>query len=561
MWDYIDSKRQRSVSRRRLLQSAGAASLVGLAGCSGGGGTSTTDGAGDETEDTGTSSGSADTQTGSDDTESVLRVAQVKSPAGWDPILQLGGPASIVGERFYSNLYTYGEKTDIVEGDLVTGMPDTEKDGKRWIVEIVDDATFHNGDPVTAEDVAYSFRQPIEEETRMATTYSMVDTIEAVDERTVQFDLKYPSGAFVDGLAQMGIVPKSVRESDPQAFELKSPVGSGPFKFVDWKENEYTYLEKWDDYWGEREPNIDRVEYVPIKEPTTRLTKFKSGDTQLMQGVPPRLYSSVKSISDAEIHQTPALSYRYLTFNLKEGETTKPKVREAIDSVFSMDQFVSKFVDPAGVRQYQPIPIPTAKAWDMPLEEFESMAVGKDIDKAKSLFEEAGVPDDWKCKILSPPDNVRENLCISVANGIKEAGYKAEVQRLDWGTFLEKFASGEKVDYQMYALGWSVSPDPDYQMYGMYHESGAGTNQGHFWSDDDVMEMIEESRRSTSRERRRELYIEIQKEIIDQRVQIPGWNLKEIWAAKNSVKDFSVHPIPGQNPRLVTPYNNVSLEQ
>jgi peptide/nickel transport system substrate-binding protein len=570
MVERSDATGSRRLPRRRVLQTIGGASIVGLAGCSGGGGSDGGTGDGGDGGDTGSTDESTPTETETETETSdessggqsggTLQVAQVKSPADWDPVLQLGGPAAIIGERFYSNLYTYDEGTTVVPDDLATGMPETERDGARWIVEIVDDARFHNGDPVTAEDVAYTFRAPIEEETRMATTYSMVDSIEVIDETTVQFDLDYPYAAFAGSLAQMGIVPKSVRESDPQAFNTSSPVGSGPFRFVDWTENEYTYLERWDDYWGEKDPNLDRVEWTPIPEPTTRLTEFKSGGIHLMQGIPPKLYSTVTSMGDAEVHETPALSYRYLTFNLNEGQTTKPKVREAIDRTFSMDQFVEKFVAPAGVRQYQPIPIPTAEAWDMPIEEFESMAVGKDIDRAKSLFEEAGVPSGWTCTLLSPPDDVRENLCVTVANGIKEAGYDAEVQRLDWGTYLETFASGNKADYQMYALGWSVTPDPDYQMYSMYHSSGAGSNHGHYWSDESIMEKIEESRRTTDRERRRQLYIDIQKAVISQRVQIPGWNLKETWARKQSVQDFQVHPVPTENPRLVTGYNNVSID-
>ncbi|MWG33507.1 ABC transporter substrate-binding protein [Halomarina oriensis] len=561
-----DSATDQQVSRRRVLQLGSGAAIVTLAGCTSGGdgdnGSNSTDGSGGG--DSGDGNGSTeDGTTGAGDGRQggTLKVAQAKSPVDWDPVNQWGGPAAIIAERFFSNLYTLDESTGIVPDDLVTGMPEAERDGQRYVVEIVDNAMFHNGDPVTGEDIAYTFRAPIEEETRNATALSMIDTIEVVDETTVQFDLKYPYAAFAGALSQMGIVPKAVREADVQAYNTTNPVASGPFKFVDWTENEFTRIEKWDDYWGEKDPNLDAVEYIPIPEPTTRMTEFNSGDMHMMQDIPPRLYSTVEQMNDAEIHQTPALSYRFLTFNLNEGETTKLGVRQAINHTFSMDAFVERFVEPAGVRQYQPIPIPTAEAWDMPIDEFESMAVGKDIDAAKSMFEEAGVPDDWNCVILSPPDDVRENLCITVANGIKEAGYNAEVQRLDWGAYLEKYATGKASDYQMYALGWSVNPDPDYQIYSMYHESGAGSNNGHYWDDPEVMEMIEQSRQSTDREERRQLYIDIQKEVIQQRVQIPGYNLKETWARKSAVQDFSVHPVPTENPRLVTAYNNVWLDE
>ncbi|MWG33510.1 ABC transporter substrate-binding protein, partial [Halomarina oriensis] len=395
----------------------------------------------------------------------------------------------------------------------------------------------------------------------VASSFNMITEMEAVDETTVQFDLEYTYGAFPGSLGSMQIVPKAVREADPEEFGLRSPVGSGPFVFDDWTENEYATISKWEDYWGESTPNLDEVTFVPIPESTTRVTNFKTGESSVMQDIPPKLFSTVESISDASIAETPALSYTFLTFNLNEGETTKPAVREAIDYSFDMDRVVQQFVEPAGVRQYQPIPIPTAEAWDMPIDEFEAMAVGKDTDQARSLFEEAGVPDDWTCNILCPPDDVRENMCVSVANGIKEAGYDARVNRLDWGTFLEKFTTGKESDYHIYCLGWSVNPDPDYQMYNMYHESGSGANSGHYWDDPEAMEMIEQSRQSTDREERRQLYIDIQTEIIQQRVQIPAFNPKGIWAARDDVMDFQIHAVPSQNPQVFTSEHNIWLDR
>ena len=556
-------------SRRRMLQTAGGASIFALAGCSGGGGSETPtetdagsgDGGGDDTDD----STPTETETSSDDSMDrrggSLTVAQAGVPPDWDPVKGLGVPSSIVGENFFSTLYTYNDGLELIPNDLATGLPESEREGSRWIVEIVDDARFHNGDPVTAEDVIYTFQAPMDEGSWVASSWNMITEMEAVDEQTVQFDLEFSYGAFPGALGSMQVVPKAVREADPEKFATREPVGSGPFRFVDWTENEFVTLARWDDYWGESTPNLEEVTFVPIPESTTRVTHFKTDDSAIMQTIPPKLYSTVEAIEGSAIAETPALSYSYLTFNLKEGETTKPEVREAIDYCFDMDQAVERFVVPSGVRQYQPLPIPTAEAWDMPIEEFESMAVGKDIDRAKALFEEADVPSNWSCTILCPPDDIRENVCVTVANGIKEAGYDAQVNRLDWGTYLEKFTTGNPDDYNMYSLGWSVSPDPDYQMYNMYHISGSGANSGHYWNDEEVMAKIQRSRESVDREERRQLYIDIQREIISQRVQLPGWNPKEVWAVKDYVQDFQIHAIPAQNPQVFTSEHNIWVDQ
>jgi peptide/nickel transport system substrate-binding protein len=219
-----------------------------------------------------------------------------------------------------------------------------------------------------------------------------------------------------------------------------------------------------------------------------------------------------------------------------------------------------KFWHPIGTRQYQPMPDAMAESWNMPLEEWENMAVGKDIDKASQLFEEAGVPDDWECTMIYEPLEPIRRMMVSLGNGIQEAGYEANVVNLDRGTFLERFTSGNADDYNLYSLDWGLSPNPDYQIYNMYHEQGAGANQGHYWSDDEVMEMIERSRRTSDREERRQLYIDIQNEVIQQRVQLPAYNLKAVWGQKDFVNDFRVTPMTDRNPVLVSPENNVSAD-
>ena len=549
-----------SSSRRRFIQVTSGATAVALAGCTGGGGGGGGEST-DESMDNGTDSGSSES---SGDTNNraggTLSIAQAKSPPDFDPVLQLGGPAAIIGERFFSNITTFDDGTNVIPGDIATGMPEVERGGERYIVEIVDDATFHNGDPVTAEDVAYTYQAPIDEETRMAGSYGMVNNIETVDDTTVQFDLDYQYGAFPGALAGMGVVPKSVREEDKEAFGL-NPVGSGPFQLTEYTENELTRLEKWDDYWGDLDPHLDAVEYTPVVEPTTRVTNFRQGDAHMMQSIPPQLISTVEQLDGGAVQSQPALGYRFITFNLNAGETTKPKVREALDYCVDLQSVVDRFVAPVGVRQYQPLPNPQAESWDMPIDRWEDMAVGKDTEEASRLFEEADVPDDWECLMLCPPDDLREQMLVSMANGVKDAGYQATVQRLDWGTYLEKFTSGDPDDYNLYALGWSVNADPDYHMHDMFHESTAGTNQGHYWSDDEAMEMIMQARKSTDREERRELYIQLQDKILEQRVQLPAWNTVETWGVRDAVQDFSLHPIPVENPRLVTDYQNVWLDQ
>jgi peptide/nickel transport system substrate-binding protein len=465
-----------------------------------------------------------------------------------------------VVERIFDSLYTYEEGTTLTP-ELAAGMPEVSKEGTRYVVSLKEGVTFHNGDPITAEDVKYSYIAPEEEETENGSEFTMIDTIETVDERTVQFDLKFPFGPFPHKLAWQP-VPKSVREEDKQAFNTASPVGSGPFQFEDWQEGDFVELSRYEDYWGEPKPDVDTLRFTPITEPTTRVTTLRNGENHIIQTVPPKLYSTVEGIESAGIQEQPGLGYYYLAFNCNEGPTTSKKVREAIDYAVSMDDAVSNFVEPAGRRMTAPVPQSLIDSWGFPGEEWEQVPHDVDRDKAQSLMEEAGVPKDYPFKIIVPPDDKREQIGITVSNALQEMGYtNASVTRLDWGAFLDNYSTGNEDDYNMYTLGWVDEVDPDGYLYYMFHESTEGETNGCYYENPEVMDKLTQARESPDRETRKQLYTEVISTILEDRPHLPAYNLKNSFGVRQEVSGFRPHTIAGINPRMAGPLGTVSLDQ
>jgi peptide/nickel transport system substrate-binding protein len=544
-------------TRRRVLQGVGAAGVAGLAGCtsqSGDAGGGPTDAGG-----TGTGSESGDGTSTGGSSDATFNFAQTKSPLQFDPLKANDVPSLQVVEQLFDRLYTYSEGTTL-EPQLAAGEPEVSENGTRFVVELDESATFHNGDSVTAEDVKYSFLAPGREETENGSEFDMVESVEAVDERTVQFDLKYPFGPFRHTLAWY-VVPKSVREEDKEAFNTSKPVGNGPFQFVDWQEGEFVELERWDDYWGGETPNVQTARFSPVEEATTRVTTLRNGENDVVQTVPPKLYSTVEGIQSASVAEKPGLGYYYLSMNCNEGPTTDPKVREAIDYCFSMDQAVENYIEPAGERQYSPMPSSLVENWGFPADEWASIPHDKNIEKAKQLFEEAGVEKSYQWKILVPPDDKREQIGISVGNGLKEAGFSnVSVQRLDWGAFLDRYATGSEDDYNMYTLGWVDEVDPDGYLWYMFHESLEGETNGCYYSNDEVMSKLKQARESPDREKRTTLYTEATTQILEDRAHLPAYNLKNSFGVSEQVQGFEPHTISSLNPRLFGAGDNVSLD-
>lgn len=528
-------------NRRKFLQAAAAGGLVGFAGCSGGNDTST--------------SNDTNAQSATPGQGGSLRFAQTSSPVELDPVNNNGGNYSIMLKNLvYSPVLGYDRNTNLVP-ILAEEIPTLE--GNEFTLNLDPEATFHNGDQVTAEDVKYTFEATVEEGTSYASNFSVIDTIDVENDTTAYFTLAEPYVPILHAIAHQ-VVPKSVREEDPDAFGKDTFVGSGPFQVTEFEENDYVTMEGWEDYWGEGSPALNKVTFTPINEPTNRITQLQTGEQDVINRIPPQFWETVQDMEDADVLSGPSLSYQFAAFNQKEGECAKRDVRLAIDHCVDFDQTIEQYIKPGGGRMYSPLPASVAESWNMPLDEWEGRWADKDIDRAQELFEQANVPDDWTCSIIVSSTEKRRQTAVSIANGIKEAGYDAQVQYLDFATMLERFSSGDASQVNIYLLGWTRAPDPDRFMYELLHIDGAF--QGQYYDNDRFNELLDEARVTTDREERRDMYVEAIDLFIEDRVHLPLYYTSISMGVKDYVNGVKTHPISTYNPYLYGDRNQADTE-
>lgn len=527
-------------SRRKFVQVAGGVTAAGaIAGCIGD----------DEEPDPGEPD---------PDEEQFIQIGIASDPRTLDPIEHLSTPDRMVLQNVFD--YIIGLDNDLgFVPELAVDLPETERDGQRWIFEIEPDATFHNGDPVTISDVEYSLSQPVVEERGDAGLYSMIDEFTEVDEHTLQIDLDAPYARFMLSLNSF-VVPEAVREENKDANNDWNDgfVGSGPFEFVQWVEGDQVLLEKHDDWWRGIEPNLDEVEFNEIQEASTRVTTLQTGESDLIEEPPGDLFSTVRDMDNADLSTVPGLRCNFIAFNCIDGPTADLRVREGIDYCLDLDAEVETIHGEAAERMFSPIPPLLADEWDLPMEEWEEIPHDKDISMAQELFEDAGLDPDYEIKILvSGP--TREEEAVSIRNGIEEAGYTASVTNLEWGTFISTFNSGSADDMNIYLLGLSGAPDPGAFINTLYHPNREGADNGHYYRDDELLEWMEQSDLTDDREERRELFINSITRVLEQRVHIPTHVPQIAWGIADHVQDYTPNPRPSENPRLVTHEQNVSV--
>ncbi|NJL23504.1 MAG: ABC transporter substrate-binding protein, partial [Leptolyngbyaceae cyanobacterium SM1_3_5] len=230
-------------------------------------------------------SASSPSQSGSSE-QIVLALSNSEFDDGFDPTLGWGRYGSPL---FQSTLLRRNSNLEF-ENDLATNYTVSD-DGKVWTVTVRDDAKFSDGRPVTAEDVAYTFNKAGESGGK--TDVTVLQEAIATSPTTVELRLKEPQSTFINRLATLGIVPKHAHNADYG----RNPIGSGPYKLVQWDEGQQLIAEVNPDYYGEA-PQIQRLVFLTVEEDAA-FAAAKAGQAQVAS-VPQSL--AVQSIDNMKLY-------------------------------------------------------------------------------------------------------------------------------------------------------------------------------------------------------------------------------------------------------------------
>lgn len=490
-----------------------------------------------------------------------LRYLQPLGPTTLDPI-SADDPWSIQAtSQIFQGLYAYDRALNLVPV-LATGPPEVSDDGKTYTVSLETAARFQNGNPVTAADVAYSLDP---------TTYTKADSpnqwavnpiedIRTPDDHTVEFHLEYPYPAFQYTLTR-AVMPETVRKQDPDAFGRTHAVGSGPFKFETFERGNHASFTAWSDYWRDGQPAIERLRMVTNESGLSRSMSLRTGQSDIIERVHPRLWTVTDGFPDASVASTPAYHSFFIGFDCGPGGPTRhPDVRKAVDHLLATDELVSRIVEPAGRRQYSPLPRQLAADWNLPLDDWREIPRQKNVQRARKLVEAAGVKH-WTPLIATPHDPLREKFAAAIVRGLRKIGFgKARVRKYHWSEFRDVVTTGDSSDYDMFVGSWAGVADPDTFLYPLFHERMEGLTNGTFYQNERVMEQLQRARETTDRQRRRRLYADAITTILEDRVHLPAFTLHNSFGVADHVQGFEPHPLPGGNPRAGDPSNGRELK-
>ncbi|WP_394740859.1 ABC transporter substrate-binding protein [Natronococcus roseus] len=551
---------QKVWTRRHVLASGTAVSAAAIAGCIGGNGDEEEE---EEILDPEEYDYERDEPDDPDDVRdsTMVYTQELERDEDFDPVVSNDAYSYQIITQVFDGLYEFNYDYEL-EPKVAVDFPEVERDDTRYLYEIHDGIEFHNGEELTAEDVAHSMEAPVEEETPNMSEFDMVEEIEVVDEYQLQVDLEEPYGPWEMFNHAVDIVPEGARTDDREEFN-QNPIGSGPFQWSEFEFGEFVELERFDDYWDEPEPYIGSIRFEDNVDDASRVSEMLSHDTDAIGDIPNDDWDDLDEEDDINLHVAESPSVAYIFFNTNEGAgTADPNVRRAIAHSFSMQDYVETYMNNAAIPLVTPTSRITNEQWDFPIDEWEEELYPQyDPEEAEALLDEYA-PDDWNPTFVAPDDE-RANLAERVATRLDDIGYDMSVQTMEFGTMLDQtvYSDGDPDDYELYISGWTGGPDPDQYLYSNFHESQETLNQGHHYDgSDDFHDNIIAARQSADHDEREELYIEIIEEILEELPALPAYTEHNSMATGEQVRDMHVHPQMQYNPNLVSEGGNVWID-
>lgn len=498
----------------------------------------------------------------------VLRLPGTVDPPTLDPANTSDVESATYIVEIFSGLVGFNKDLKIVPD--IAEKWDVSNDGKTYTFTLRQDVKFHDGRPVTAQDVKYSLERAADPKTRstVAPLYlgdivgftekyigqaKEISGVKVLDNYTIQIDIKRPITYFLASLAHPTsyVVDKFNVESGEQPWYLK-PNGTGPYKLATWDQGQQIVLEKNPDYYGDLKPSIDRVEFS--LGGGSAMTRYENGDLDATRVS----IADIERVSDQsnplnkELRVEPQLSTGFLVFNTRKAPFDDPKVRlafaKSIDTKKIAQVVYKDMVDTATGILPQAFPGFNA----------DLKGIEYDPEGAKKLLAESkyasGLPDIVWSTVGGGGTAGSDTQAI--AEMLKEnLGANISIEQTDWATYLSQI-NGSNVDFQMFDIGWSADYVHPHNFLGILFASQVdGQPNPQNWSgyaDPEVDALINKADVEQNAESSIKLYQEAEEKIMQAAPVLPLTYGREYWLTKPYVKGAFYPPLVIERLKYIT---------
>ncbi|WP_305074617.1 ABC transporter substrate-binding protein [Propionivibrio sp.] len=376
---------------------------------------------------------------------SAANLAMIAEPQTLDP---MGTTADLVGtimQHVYEPLYTFDAKWNVVPM-LAESLPKASGDGLTQTIALRKGVKFHTGREMVADDVVASLQRWMEVSPRGKAVAKEVASIEAKDAYTVELKLKTPYAPLLSQLAlPTGMAAIMAKESI--APQLKDFIGTGPYRFKERRPDQYTLLTRFEGYAsrtepasgyaGKREALIEELRFVPVPSANTRVEGTLSGQFDYADLLPVESIGRLEKAGNAVVPiMTESFGFPYLVFNTKEGVLASQPLRQAVQIAFGPGEMMAAAFGDTRFFAVEPNHFPKGTAL------YSTAGADKYNQRnptvAREMAAKAGYNGQPVRILASRQYEFHYNMALVMAEQLKRAGIKPELQIVDWATLVQR---------------------------------------------------------------------------------------------------------------------------
>ena len=445
-----------------------------------------------------------------------------------------------VNKQIYSHLFVLDYETFEVVPEKSLALEWSQPDASTTNIRIRDNVLFHNGDLMTAHDVAFSLMEAASSP-HAAAFLGMISDVAVHDDFNLTVYTEMPFVPIIRHLAHpaAGVVHAGIfQEIGLDAFN-DNPVGTGPFAFENLVLGDHVELSGNLNYWGHA-PVISTLVWRVVPEASVRLLEVIAGNADVALAILPVEVAMAEASPDVALHRRMNLGVNYIGFNATQPHINNPLVRQAINYAIDTQEIVDLVFMGLGAPAHGPL---ADMIWGFAeLEPFTP-----NMDRARELLIEAGYnptpgePGGFSTTIWwNIPNAQREQQAEIVQHDLAMLNIDVEIISMEWAAYLEGTEQGL---HDMFILGWTgITGDPDYALFPTFHSSGIGPSNRTHWSDPELDRLLEAGRSELDPVVRMEIYREAQQIIRDNAPWIFVNQSETVIATSPNLQGFVINP-------------------
>jgi peptide/nickel transport system substrate-binding protein len=473
----------------------------------------------------------------------VLRIGNLGEPPSLDPHWGTQTITEVLTNHIFEGLYSLDESYRPTPM-LAEGLPTISRDGLTYTFKLRQGVKFHNGKEMTSADVVASLVRWSKRSIYGKSLFAQVADFKTTDKYSVEMKLKEKSAIVLISLAVPNnfgaIYPKEVAEKFPPDQRITEFVGTGPFKLVEWKPDQYIRMVRFDEYkprvekqsgyGGAKIAFVDELRWIPVPDAASRAAQLESGDLDVADDLVADAYDRLKANPNVQPVIVKPYYWLVAVFNKKEGLMTNQKLRQAWQAALDIEPIMktvaggkSEFYRMDSSLAFQELPAWHTKISGLPWNEH-------DKDKARRLLKEAGYKGEPIRFMTTQEYKWMYDFALVSKQQLEEVGFKIDLQVMDWSTLGQRRIQPK--EYDVFTTGIGGGYDPTHHVYLTPTWPG--------WTEDEqIASLIAQLARETDAKKRYDLWVETTK-VFYEKVPVARYgDLFGLRATRKAVKGFN----------------------